>query len=88
MPKWLLVERVQTPGVLVSNPWVPFPRYVGKDRPEVIQSHVDLTKAISKGCLVKLAGPVVADDAAAAAELLQPAAKPAAKPSAKKGDDK
>jgi len=90
MHKWLLVERVETPGVLVSNPHVPFPRYVGKDRPEVIMCHVDLSKAIDKGCLVLLAGPVVAADAAAASVLLERAApktKPAA-PAAKKDDNK
>ncbi|UCC74309.1 MAG: hypothetical protein JSV86_07060 [Gemmatimonadota bacterium] len=76
------------PGPLVSNPHVPPPmqggraRYVGVDprdrcktRPEVIPQHPDLVNAMAKGCLVKLAGPVVAADKPAAEALLKAAPK-------------
>lgn len=91
MKKWLLVEAVPGPekgiaGPLVSNPHVEFRRFVGVrgsdrcvTRAEVIEQHVDLTKAIAKGSLRLLKGPVVAKDVAAAAELLgvtEPKRKP------------
>jgi hypothetical protein len=38
---------------------------------EVIESHPDVLKAIAKGCLRKLAGPVVAADAEQARAMLR-----------------
>lgn len=88
MKKWLLVEAVPGPepgiaGPLVSNPHVPFSRFVGLRGPEVIELHVDITKAIDACCLVKLGGPVVAKDATAARVMLDaaiPKAAPKPKP--------